>query len=171
MSLRDLLLSLREQNEAERRLQQERSHRRAAWIAAYDEIVAAFAAALDPLAREGLLTVQGVKQEVRHAAWGDYEATVLTIEAPGKRAELRPVNEIHPGYAAQALLVRHQEGKRPREVNLYLFASETAPKGWQVRVSDLRGIFTTDVVVRSDTVFADVDVEVIHAALEKVLAN
>lgn len=148
MALRDLLLNLREQHEAERRLELEKTERRSAWMLAYEGVVSEFSAALEPLVAEGLLRVTVEKQGARHPIWGDFEASALTFAAPGKRAELRPVSEAHPGYAGQALLVRHQEGRRSREVKLYLFAPGSGPSGWQVRLSDLQGIFTTDLVNR-----------------------
>lgn len=171
MALRDLLLGLRDQHEAERRLEREKTEKRAAWTAAYDRVVSAFSVALQPLVAEGLLFIRTEERGARHPIWGEFEAGVLTFEAPGKRAELRPVSEAHPGYAGQALLIREQEGRRSREVRLYLFAPESGPSGWQVRLSDLQGIFTTDLVSRPEAVFAPVDRELIEAALEKVLAN
>ena len=171
MTLRALLVSLRDQHETDRRLEQEKSDRRAAWIAAYEEVVSAFSIALEPLVSEGLLTLREARQELIHPAWGDYQASILTFEAPGKRAELRPVNEVYPGYAGQALLVRLQEGKSARGVTLYLFASESGPRRWQLRLSDLQGIFAPDVATRPDVVFAPMDVALIHATLEKVLTN
>ena len=171
MALRDLLLSLRDQHEAERRLEREKTERRAAWTAAYSGVVSAFSAALEPLAAEGLLSITAEKQVAKHPIWGDFQASILMFEASGKRAELRPVSEAHPGYAGQALLIREQEGRRAREIKLYLFASDFGPSEWQLRVLDLQGIFTTDVVSRPDLVFAPVDRELIEAALEKVLSS
>ena len=171
MSLRDLLVSLRDQHDAERRLEQQKSDRRTVWEAAYEQVASAFSVALAPFVAEGLLEVENVKQALVHPDWGECAASVLTFEASGKRAELRPVNELCPGYVGQARLVRSQVGKRSREVTLYLFASASAPAGWQFRLSDLQGVYMTDVVSRADTVFAPMTDELIQAALEKVLAN